>query len=105
MIHTTIKQETVDVLSRSALTSARAHYVSEAIKNTESSFEIIHILTSALIAADQEAEAYKKQCINLNQKNPVIPPIILDKNQIFMGIDVAGAGKDIGIYSDGSETK
>lgn len=74
----TIQQETIDALSRSALTSSIAHRVSEAIKNTDASFEIIRILTSALIAADKEAEIYKKQCINLSQKNPVIPPIILD---------------------------
>lgn len=98
MTHTTIQRETIDVLSRAALTSARVHYVSEAIKNTDTSFEIIRILTSALISAEQEVNVHRDQHIRLREMS-LTPSMFLDSNQKFIGVDVAKTGSDTQIYN------
>lgn len=93
MTHTTIQRETIDVLSRAALTSVRVHYVSEAIKNTDTSFEIIRILTSALISAEQEVNVHRDQHIRLREMS-LTPSMSLDSNQKFIGVDVAKTGSN-----------
>lgn len=97
---TPIQQETIDILHHASLTSPRARYALEAMKNAKSSFEIIRILASALITSEQEAEIYKNHYTRLREISP-IPDMFLDETKYtFMGADVAEAGKDVGVYRD-----
>jgi hypothetical protein len=97
---TTIQLETLDALSNASFKSPRVHIVRERILQCKSSFDIIRLLTSAFLHVDEDVMRLANEVVNLKNTSPHIPPILLDKNQIFMGIDIAGVGKDVGVYRD-----
>lgn len=98
---TTIQLETLDALSNASSKSPRVHIVRERILQCKSSFDIIRLLTSAFLHVDEDVMRLANEVINLKNTSPHIPPILLDKNQTFMGVDIAGVGKDVGTYHDG----
>lgn len=74
---TTIQLETIDTLQHAALKSPRAAAVLANVKQAESSFELIRLLTAAFLHVDEEATRVTNELVNMKCTSPHITPVIL----------------------------
>lgn len=61
MMRSTIQTEIIQILEHKAMKSSRIHTILQKVEQCESSFELIRLLTSAVLSLDEIADSYQKQ--------------------------------------------
>jgi hypothetical protein len=98
MNQTPIHLEIIDILQKSSKESPYLNAVMREIIKSDDMDNVARMLTSALINVDTHLNKTTQELIKARQNSLHIPPVLLDKNQIFMGVDI-GVG-DVGVYHD-----